>query len=137
MLTSTATIVSDYLYTVLDSGRRIKIPLQQRSWPQAHMQIYENLVFSLAYNTNVLRYPAARTASKFREFMSPAIFCLIYMNYHGLKFTEQKTETKNKNFIQSISIFSGHDISTYRCFIKNCIKLWEHLHSKVLHIYRH
>ena len=52
-----------------------------------------------------------------------------------LKFAEQKTETKLQNFILSISILSGHDISTYRCFIKNCIKLWEHLHSKVLHIY--
>ena len=40
-----------------------------------------------------------------------------------LKFAEQKTETKLKNFIQSISMSSGHDISTYRCFIKNCIKL--------------
>ena len=30
-----------------------------------------------------------------------------------LKFAEQKTETKLKTFIQSISISSGHDISTY------------------------
>ena len=52
-------------------------------------------------------------------------------------FAEQKTETKLKNFIQSISISSGHDISTYRYFIKNSIKLYLHLHSKVLHIYRH
>ena len=52
-----------------------------------------------------------------------------------LKFAEQKTETKLKNFIQSISIVSDNDISTFRCFIKNCIKLWEHLHSKEIHIY--
>ena len=31
-----------------------------------------------------------------------------------LKYEEQKTETELKNFIQSISIPSGHDISTYR-----------------------
>ena len=52
-----------------------------------------------------------------------------------LKFAEQKTETKLKNFIQSISISSGHYISTCGCFIKNCIKLQEHLHFKVLNIY--
>ena len=30
-----------------------------------------------------------------------------------LKFAEQKTETKLKNFIQSISISSGHDIRMF------------------------
>ena len=33
-----------------------------------------------------------------------------------LKFAEQKTEAKLKTFIQSISISSGHDISTYRLY---------------------
>ena len=53
----------------------------------------------------------------------PRHFLSTWTIMEQLKFPEQKTETKLKNFIQSISISSGHDISTYRCFIKKCIKL--------------
>ena len=60
----------------------------------------------------------------------PATFCLYELSWNNLSSQNRKQKQNQKH----IHIFRPRH-STYRSFIKKCIKLKEHLPSKVLHIY--